>query len=82
MFTRSILLITKDHSLQGSYGNFEPGKAQYYTPNFFTVFFLQERIETQILGKDQDLEALPAVAALRYKTATETAATDFSDPRV
>ena len=29
-----------DLDTQGRHGEFEPGKAQYSTPNFLTVFFL------------------------------------------
>ena len=43
---------------QGRHGEFEPGKVQYYTPIFLTSCFLQERIETQNLSKDQSLTAL------------------------
>ena len=50
--------------VQGRHGEFELGKAQYSTPNFLTSCFLQERIETQNLGKAQALGALPAVAPL------------------
>ena len=49
-------------------GEFEPGKAQYSTSIFLTGCFLQERIETQNLGKAQALMALPAVAALNSCT--------------
>ena len=51
---------------QGRHGEFEPGKVQYSTQNILTSCFLLYlfRIETQNLGKDQTLPALPAVAAL------------------
>ena len=51
---------------QGRHGEFEPGKVQYSTPNFFHLFFSYKSvlIETQNLGKDQTLAALAAVAAL------------------
>ena len=49
---------------QARHGEFEPGKAQYSTPNFFDRLFLKERIETQNLDKAQALGALVAVAAL------------------
>ena len=52
---------------QGCQSKFEPDKAQYSTPNFFTgCCFLWERIETQNLGKAQALGALPAMAALMF----------------
>ena len=51
--------------MQGHHGEFEPGKAQYSTPNFLTGCFLKQHIETQNLGKAQSyLGALPAVAPL------------------
>ena len=39
--------------MQGHHGEFEPGKAQYSTPNFLTGCFLKQHIETQNLGKAQ-----------------------------
>ena len=53
-------------AVQGRHGEFEPGKAQYSTPNFFDRFFLYEHIETQNLGKAQAFGALPSVAPLLY----------------
>ena len=50
--------------VQGHPREFEPGKAQYFTPIFLIDCFLSECIETQSLGKAQALGALPAVAAL------------------
>ena len=50
------------HTLQGRHGEFEPGKVQYSTPNFFDQLFL---IEIQNLGKQgPGLGALQAVAPL------------------
>ena len=43
---------------------FEPGNAQYFTPNFLTGHFLKECIKTQNLGKAQVLGALLAVVPL------------------
>ena len=45
---------------KGLHSEFEPGKAQYSTPNFFDQLFF----ETQNLRQAQALGALPAVAAL------------------
>ena len=53
--------------IQGRHGEFEPGKVQYSTQNFFDRLFLIRA--TQNLGKDQTLPALPAVASLYSKPA-------------
>ena len=44
--------------------NLSQARSNILPQNFLTGCFLQERIETQNLGKNQTLPALPAVAAL------------------
>ena len=48
---------------QGRHDKFEPSKAQY--SNLIVFDRLQERVETQTLGKAQALTALPRVASLK-----------------
>ena len=50
-------------SCQGRHVEFEPSKAQY--SNLIVFDRLQERVETQTLGKAQALTALPRVASLK-----------------
>ena len=56
--SRGISVCIKVHNVWGHHGDFEPGKAQYSTPNFFDL------IETQNLGMAQAFGALPVVALL------------------
>ena len=69
-FVYSKFILHKLHNLshvQGRHGEFEPGKVQYSTPNFFDRLFLIRAYWNPNLGKAQALGALPAVAPLHLE---------------
>ena len=51
-------------NIRAAKANLSQARSNILHQNVLTGCFLQERIETQNLGKDQTLPALPAMAAL------------------
>ena len=63
--------------LRGATVNLSQARSNILPKKFLTGCFLKERIETQNLGKDQTLPALPAAAALYYNYKSELSALVF-----